>query len=79
MRAPWTQPQQPRWQIQRTQVGRDVITKNNNGIFVVVDLIYLAESYSTYIYNNKNIVRTDIYIYNNKYHMYILSKKPRIT
>ena len=41
------------------------------------DLIYLAESYSTY---NKNIVRTYIYIYNNnKYHMYILSKKPRIT
>ena len=32
-----------------------------------------------YVYNNKNIVRTDIYIYNNKYHMYILSKKPRIT
>ena len=30
-----------------------------------------------YVYNNKNIVRTDI-IYN-KYHMYILSKKPRIT
>ena len=27
-----------------------------------------------------NIVRTYIYIYNNnKYHMYILSKKPRIT
>ena len=40
-------------------------------------LIYLAESYSTY---NKNIVRTYTYIYNNnKYHMYILSKKPRIT
>ena len=30
-----------------------------------------------YVYNNKNIVRTDV-IYN-KYHMYILSKKPRIT
>ena len=37
----------------------------------------MAESYSTY---NKNIVRTYKYIYNNnKYHMYILSKKPRIT
>ena len=46
-------------------------------VFFGFDLIYLAESYSTY---NKNIVRTYIYIYNNnKYHMYILSKKPRIT
>ena len=45
--------------------------------FFFFDLIYLAESYSTY---NKNIVRTYKYIYNNnKYHMYILSKKPRIT
>ena len=43
--------------------------------FFFFDLIYLAESYSTY---NKNIVRTYIYN-NNKYHMYILSKKPRIT
>ena len=46
-------------------------------VFLFFYLIYLAESYSTY---NKNIVRTYIYIYNNnKYHMYILSKKPRIT
>ena len=45
--------------------------------FFFFDLIYFAESYSTY---NKNIVRTYKYIYNNnKYHMYILSKKPRIT
>ena len=42
------------------------------------DLIYLAESYSTYN-NNKNIIRTDMYISYNKYHMYLLSKKPRIT
>ena len=42
--------------------------------FILFDLLGRIVQY---VYNNKNIVRTDI-IYN-KYHMYILSKKPRIT